>query len=636
MFNQTYKTLFIVLTVFLGLTATSCIDDLNTSPIDDEVVTSESIYNTPEEYRQVLAKLYAGFSTTGQQGPAGNADIQGIDEGFSSYVRQYFTHQENPTDLAIIGWGDEGLPDFNTISWTASNDFVMGMYSRIYYTIAMANEFIRNAEGREEAVIQEYMAEARFIRALSYWHALDLFGGNIPFATEDNEVGAEPPQRTNANDLFDFIESELLEIESDIIAQGQNEYGRADRAAVWMLLSKLYLNAEVYIEEDRYDDVITYTENIIDDGAYQLHDNYQELFLADNHLADGIIFPITFDGVNTTSYGGTTFIAHAAVGGNMNAADFGLNGGWGGYRTLPQFVEKFEGEDYSGYQTPNSGGDDVLYVPGGYQGASGYGGDWTPLDAGTLVSENNDGVYSGYVYFEAGAEFKFTEGDWGSQEYSNDNDEMVAGGGGNFSVAEGGLYFFMVDTNELEYSANVSVNPDDARAMFFTDGQTKEVTDPGTFSEGYTITKWKNITSDGSAGKDLEFVDIDFPMFRLADAYLMYAEATARGAAGGDVNKAVTLVNDLRFRAYGDNSGDIAAQDITPEFILDERARELYWEGHRRTDLIRYGLFTSGDYVWAWKGGTQEGEAVDDYFNIYPIPSSDVNANPNLTQNPGY
>jgi|AntRauTorckE6833_2_1112554.scaffolds.fasta_scaffold00035_67 hypothetical protein len=635
MFNQTYKTLFIVLTVLLGFTVTSCVNDLNTSPIDDSVVTSESIYNTPEEYKQVLAKLYAGFSTTGQQGPAGNADIQGIDEGFSSYVRQYFTHQVNPTDLAIIGWGDEGLPDFNTISWTASNDFVMGMYSRIYYTIAMANEFIRNAEGRDEVAIQEYLAEARFIRALSYWHALDLFGGNIPFATEDDAVGSTPPQRTNADDLFAFIESELLDIESSIIAQGANEYGRADRAAVWMLLSKLYLNAEVYTGQDRYDDVITYTENIIDDGAYTLHDNYQELFLADNHTANGIIFPITFDGINTTSYGGTTFIAHAAVGGDMNAADFGLNGGWGGYRTLPQFVEKFE-EDYSGYQTSNPDGDNVLYVPGGYQGASGYTSDWTPLEAGTLVSDNNDGVYAGYVYFDDAAEFKFTEGDWGSQEYSNDNGNIVAGGGGNFSVEVGGLYYITVNTNDLEYAVTVTVSPNDSRAMFFTGGQTREVADPGTFSDGYTITKWKNINRDGSAGKDLEFVDIDFPMFRLADAYLMYAEATSRGAVGGNVSKSVGLINDLRFRANGDNSGDITNGELTPEFVLDERARELYWEGHRRTDLIRYGLFTSADYVWAWKGGSQEGQAVGDHFNIYPIPASDVNANPNLEPTPGY
>jgi len=614
----------------------SCVDDLSTTPIDDDVVTSEAIYETPEDFKQVLAKLYAGYATTGQQGPAGNADIQGIDEGFSSYVRQYFTHQQNPTDEIVIGWGDEGLPQFNTLSWTASNDFVMGMYSRIFYQIALTNEFIRNADGRDEAEIQAYVAEARFLRALSYWHALDLFGGDVPFVTEEDAVGAEPPMPTNSDDLFAFIESELLEVAGQLPAPGANDYGRADRGAAWMVLAKLYLNAEVYIGQDRYDDALTYAENVVDDPAYQLHDSYEELFMADNHTADGIIFPITFDGINTTGYGGTTFIAHAQVGGNMNAANFALDGGWGGNRVTPQFVEKFAVEA-PGYQTPNPDGDDVLYVPGGYQGASGYTGDWTPLEAATLVSDNNDGVYAGYVYFDSGAEFKFTEGDWGSgAEYGNDNGNVVAGGGGNFSVDNGGIYYMELNTNTLTLTVELDINPDDSREMFFTDGQSLEVDDITSFDNGYAVTKWTNKTSTGADGSDLEFVDTDFPMFRLADAYLMYAEATVRGAAGGDLNKAVGLVNDLRFRVYGDNSGDITSGELTLDFLIDERSRELYWEGHRRTDLRRFGLYTSADYVWAWKGGVQEGQAVSDIYEIYPIPSSDVNANPNLTQNPGY
>ena len=633
MFNKTYIILF---TVLLGLTMVSCVDDLSTTPIDDDVVTSESIYETPEDFKQVLAKLYAGYATTGQQGPAGNADIQGIDEGFSSYVRQYFTHQQNPTDEIVIGWGDEGLPQFNTLSWTASNDFVMGMYSRIFYQIALTNEFIRNADGRDEAEIQAYVAEARFLRALSYWHALDLFGGDVPFVTEEDAVGAEPPMPTNSDDLFAFIESELLEVAGQLPAPGANDYGRADRGAAWMVLAKLYLNAEVYIGQDRYDDALTYAENVVDDPAYQLHDSYEELFMADNHTADGIIFPITFDGINTTGYGGTTFIAHAQVGGNMNAANFALDGGWGGNRVTPQFVEKFAVEA-PGYQTPNPDGDDVLYVPGGYQGASGYTGDWTPLEAATLVSDNNDGVYAGYVYFDSGAEFKFTEGDWGNgAEYGNDNGNVVAGGGGNFSVDNGGIYYMELNTNTLTLTVELDINPDDSREMFFTDGQSLEVDDITSFDNGYAVTKWTNKTSTGADGSDLEFVDTDFPMFRLADAYLMYAEATVRGAASGDLNKAVGLVNDLRFRVYGDNSGDITSGELTLDFLIDERSRELYWEGHRRTDLRRFGLYTSADYVWAWKGGVQEGQAVSDIYEIYPIPSSDVNANPNLTQNPGY
>ena len=175
----------------------------------------------------------------------------------------------------------------------------------------------------------------------------------------------------------------------------------------------------------------------------------------------------------------------------------------------------------------------------------------------------------------------------------------------------------------------------DSRAMFFTSGQDKEIPELEEFTNGYAVSKWKNITSNGQTGSNLTYVDIDFPMFRLADVYLMYAEATLRGS-GGDVDKAVDLVNDLRERAYGDQSGNITTGELTLQFILDERARELYWEGHRRTDLIRYGQFTGSDYNWSWKGNTQAGEGTDDIYNLYPIPASDINSNPNLTQNPGY
>jgi hypothetical protein len=122
-------------------------------------------------------------------------------------------------------------------------------------------------------------------------------------------------------------------------------------------------------------------------------------------------------------------------------------------------------------------------------------------------------------------------------------------------------------------------------------------------------------------------------MFRLADAYLMYAEAHLRGG-GGTLQQAIDYVNAIRQRAYGDTSADVAAIDL--QFILDERGRELLWEGHRRTDLVRFGLFTGGTYVWAWKGNVQAGTSTSAHLNLYPIPATQLSANPNLTQNPGY
>ena len=99
---------------------------------------------------------------------------------------------------------------------------------------------------------------------------------------------------------------------------------------------------------------------------------------------------------------------------------------------------------------------------------------------------------------------------------------------------------------------------------------------------------------------------------------------------------AVNYINMLRQRAYGNNSGNITQADLTLPFLLDERGRELYWEGHRRTDLVRFGQFTNGSYVWQWKGNTMDGTQTASYRNLFPIPSQDVNANPNLVQNPGY
>jgi hypothetical protein len=172
--------------------------------------------------------------------------------------------------------------------------------------------------------------------------------------------------------------------------------------------------------------------------------------------------------------------------------------------------------------------------------------------------------------------------------------------------------------------------------MFFTDGQALDIKDISVFTDGYAITKWKNKDASGKPGKNLTFVDIDFPIFRLADAYLMLAEAVLRGGTGSTVAEATGYINNLRERAYGDNTGNITQLELNLDFVLDERARELYWESYRRTDLIRYGRFSNSTYVWPWKGGVKEGKSTDSKYDVFPIPSSDLAANPNLVQNQGY
>ncbi|RYD91329.1 MAG: RagB/SusD family nutrient uptake outer membrane protein [Sphingobacteriales bacterium] len=99
------------------------------------------------------------------------------------------------------------------------------------------------------------------------------------------------------------------------------------------------------------------------------------------------------------------------------------------------------------------------------------------------------------------------------------------------------------------------------------------------------------------------------------------------------MSQALEYVNAVRTRSH---APAIAATSMDLQFILDERGREFMWEGQRRTDLIRFGKFTTAAYIWPWKGGVKEGKAVEEYRNLFPLPISDLVANPNLKQNPGY
>jgi hypothetical protein len=246
--------------------------------------------------------------------------------------------------------------------------------------------------------------------------------------------------------------------------------------------------------------------------------------------------------------------------------------------------------------------------------------------------ETGTDTYAVYAKLVAGEiKFRFNE-DWG-QNFGGSNGNLVPSGD-NIAIAEEGTYFITMDLVNNTYA--VSAFKGDARNMFYTDDQTLEIEDPFNFGDGYAVAKWKNVDINGNPGSDASgnFVDIDFPMFRLADVYLMYAEAFLRGG-GGDAGTAVNYINMLRERAYGNSGGNISSGDLTLDFVLAERSRELFWEGHRRTDLIRFGQF-SDQGVWPWKGGVKEGKTTDSFRNIYPIPSSDIIANPTLTQNPGY
>ena len=224
------------------------------------------------------------------------------------------------------------------------------------------------------------------------------------------------------------------------------------------------------------------------------------------------------------------------------------------------------------------------------------------------------------------------------------------GGWDGFRATGNLVRAFNYDAEESAWTAD-NINSFDNRAIFYSEGRSLDITTSaiGTFTEeGWAVYKYSNLNSDGTPGKNTTFPDTDFPLFRLGEVYLMYAEAVARGGEGGSTSKAVEYIQNLRKRAntaYSEvteswltENTSVSASTASVAYgnILNERCRELYWEATRRTDLIRFGLFTSNSYTWSEKGGVISGVGVDDKYNLFPIPVSDISVNGNLHQNEGY
>jgi len=327
------------------------------TPKDDDEFLSETFFQDPESYKQVLAKLYAGLYVGGNDGD-GTADIAGLSGDFSSYLRLLFVTQEFSTDEAIIAWADGALPTLNTQMWSPANEFLEGTFSRAFYHISVANEFLRQTTDEKltargvdanlKAEIATFRAEARFLRAFSYYNLMDLFG-NVPITTENDPVGFFYPEQKTRAEVFAFVESELKDLDNSLAASKTNEYGRVDKTAAKFLLAQVYLNAKVYTGTERYSEAVALCSDIITGSGYTFANiPYGYLFSADNNrngAQNEVIFPIVGDGnaIRATG-GGMSFIMHASIGGSMDAASRGMDGGWQGIRTRREFVNLFPDE----------------------------------------------------------------------------------------------------------------------------------------------------------------------------------------------------------------------------------------------------------------------------------------------------
>ena len=534
--KRLYKDLIPVAAISMALGMASCTSDLDVEPLDPNMSTEVSVEG-------LFNKCYANIAMAGNGGANGDCDIDGIDGGTSGYVRQMWNSNELPTDEAINGWGDDGIEQscFNT--YDESHPMLNGYFARLTTGITFCNQYLAIAADHDATMT----AEVRFIRALNYYLLMDAFG-RVPFA---ESLGN--PVIFSRQEIYDWLENELVNnVEPNLSPAKAKKssdagYGRVDKAAAWILLSRLYLNAEVYTGTPQWAKAAEYAKRVMD-SDYRLNTTsingwsaYQMLFMGDNGETDAAyeaIFPILQDGLTTTSWGTSLFLSAGSFDSDMHAnpnnlsATNGVSGQvWGGNRARPNLIQKF---------FPN-------------------------LDAPQAPSY-----------------------------------EMPAAAG-------------------------------DDRAIF--DGVGREINnlDRATFKNGYAVAKFVNFKTDGSSGHDATFMDADFFFFRTAEAYLTYAEATARQNGGTCTADGIKAINALRARAHATQRSGYSLNDI-----LDEWSREFYFEGRRRVDLIRFGKFGGNtDYIWQWKGGTYQGRNFDAYRNIYAIPAAQLPAY-NNEQNPGY
>lgn len=527
---------------------TSCINDLDISPIDPQ--TGGSF-----DQQGVFVKGYAMLGVTGQKGIAGSPDLDGQDEGESGFYRTTFNCNELPTDECLWAWQDnQDIPQLTSISWSPSSQRTEWAYVRLGYDITQYNFFLDQTEGKTDAETLRQRAEIRFLRALHYWYFLDLFG-KAPFK---EHFSNDLPVEKKGTELYTYIQNELNEIEGDMYEPRQAPFGRADKAANWLLRARLYLNAGVYTGQADYAKAEEYASKVIA-SAYKLCTNYSELFMADNdeneNAMQEIILPIRQDGVKTRNYGGSTYLVCGTRIAGMPR--MGTTNGWSCIFARAAMVQKFF-----------SNLDDVPMLPADVEIPKGL-----------------------------------------------DTDEQID----DFDAKHG------IRTEDLIKAAG------DDRALLYSGvggGRRKLQTDAITgFTNGLSIVKWQNYRSDGKSTSHTEYPDTDIPLFRLAEAYLTRAEAIFR--QGGD---AKADINELRSRANCTRM----VQTVTEQELIDEWSREFYLEGRRRSDLIRFGMFTTNKYLWDWKGGTMNGTSVASYYNKYPIPVSDINNNRNMSQNEGY
>lgn len=521
----------------------------------------------------LLAKQYATLGLTGQKGPAGLGDISG-DEGETGFIRTVFNLEELMTDETLWAYqANEGIAQITSMDWDKDNPRVNWVYQRLSFNINQYNFFISEQSG---SLSEDKIAEVRFLRALNYYYFLDLYR-KAPFKdTFDSNL----PTEKSGKDLYEWLDNELTTIEPLMAEMGaynnSQNFGRADRGAAYALHARLALNSAVYTDGQvkDYQKAIDYCDKIL------------------NNVGEGE--------------------------GKYNLCRAKKNG-------------------YSGYQQLFMGDNDCnpeamkeIIFPIRQDGVK------TRAYAGTSYLVNASTI-SGMPYASTSDSWKclFARVDLVKKFFPNGDipkatdEDLLSNPSKDQVIAK--------DNEKGISTADVVAQAKDDRALFYMgiggcSDKARTLTPGDAITgplNGASFVKWTNLHADGTAQHHPNFSDTDFPMFRLAEIYLTRAEAKYRLNGSQDGLADILEVQDRANR-------QIKASSVDEQTLIDEWCREFYMEGRRRSDLVRFGLFTGSKYLWSFKGGSENGQGIPTKFDIYPIPGDEMKNNPNMTQNPKY
>lgn len=555
----------------LGFGLTSCVGDLDLQPNDPNLVNT----NDPNFKANSLAICYSGIACSGIGGP-GTSYVADIDAGTSAYLRMIFTLNEFCADECIWLWtGDDGGSAGEIISstWGSTNVYVKGTYYRLMGHIAICNQFLRNTADDTDAETLEMRAQARVLRAYSYYNLLDLFG-QASFTTDEDELGAKPVQISRA-DLFKWLESELTDIVDNERISKNPTYGQVGLDGAEGLLARLLLNAEVYSGTARWADCQKRCDNIIarhQGGGFQgsgLAEHYLYLFARDNNAympggskpaENEILFGIAFDADMTQSYGGPSFVISSTITNSHYIArqNYGCSSEWSCIRGRLQMAERFYGTSDQDVR------DDLWvreYLPAGKEGDI----EWD--------AEDYTDTFLGFT------------GDWKTC-------------GGNMVVKFTGR-----ERNAAEDGGwNMTLLPD------------------GTYDINFPVTS---------------FASTDQPIIRLADIYLMWAECNVNGGVG-ERQKALDYLNLVRARAGAPATSfaSLTPKGILDERSRELYNESVRRSDLIRNHMFAGANQTVWQYKGSLE--TNEGTRIPEYRNLYPIPAAVIAAQPEFKQNPGY